>query len=213
MSRTHISALLLGTAAGTAAALATSFLGPARTPPEGSIAPITGVPSATHGLSPVVQLGSLEARLAALEGHASAEPDNQPKPERTSHSQANAHNLDDETRQLRAWYVAHDVQPRNAAWATEASSRLQRDLGGIADEQLFTILDIDCRSSSCGVELEWDDFEQAIASQGALLHRRYELNCERTVPMIPPDSSLIDAPYRTRILFNCASAPDLGRSD
>lgn len=94
----------------------------------------------------------------------------------------------------------HAETPFEASWAEPAAAGLREELGRIAEDRAFTVVDVDCRSRSCVVTLDWPTYEDVMEDAGAVLHRT-TLPCANEAFVPPPDDPA--APYRTEILFDC----------
>ena len=55
---------------------------------------------------------------------------------------------------------------------------------------------------SCVVTLGWSGYGMAMADATEVLHRTTSLPCPNSAFLPPPDD--VDAPYETRIMFDCA---------
>lgn len=99
----------------------------------------------------------------------------------------------------------HRASVRDPSWAREAASSLEDDLEQLAElsASSFTVVDVDCRSASCVVRLEWSNFDVAVAEWAAVLHHKFELNCEREALLPEPSEEERHHPYRTEFVFTC----------
>lgn len=97
----------------------------------------------------------------------------------------------------------HVQQPRNATWAKKSESSLREDLTKLGQEKAFTVVAIDCRTTSCASTLEWETRTAADATFEDLLHAFYELNCERSIVLSRGD----EEPVRAQLLFECTAKP------
>ncbi|MEQ9499925.1 MAG: hypothetical protein RIT81_23815 [Deltaproteobacteria bacterium] len=94
----------------------------------------------------------------------------------------------------------HAETPFEASWAEPAAAGLREELGRIAEDRAFTVAEVDCRSRSCVVTLDWPTYDGVMEDAGAVLHRT-TLPCANEAFVPPPDDPA--APYRTEILFDC----------
>jgi hypothetical protein len=96
---------------------------------------------------------------------------------------------------------AHAEQPRDPRWARRATSALSSELAEADAAAGYRV--VDCRTSSCVATLEYPDFDTARDSYANALHRKYEVNCTRTVVLGEPQSA--GAPFRVDVLFDCGN--------
>lgn len=102
----------------------------------------------------------------------------------------------------------HWNETSDDAWAPAASASLLKDLEGLAKENHFSVVQVDCRSLSCVGVVEWASYAEATSTYLELAQSRYGLNCQRTVAAEPPEDP--SAPYRTTVLLDCKD-PSSGR--
>ena len=100
---------------------------------------------------------------------------------------------------------AHEDAPVDPQWSNEARASFERGLTDAAGE-LGGDVRVDCRTDSCLATVEFDSYGSATTSFSGLLEHDYDLNCETSVAMPPPEDP--NAPYGAEILFVC---PDGGR--
>jgi hypothetical protein len=98
----------------------------------------------------------------------------------------------------------HAAQAIDESWSPEASRKLQVDLTRLAEGQGFSLIRIDCRTTSCSAALSWPSYEAAVDGFAALLHAGYEVSCARRITLPEPDDP--DQPYDGTILFDCTKA-------
>ena len=104
--------------------------------------------------------------------------------------------------------VEHWSEATDSRWAPVASASLLRDLEGLAKENHFSVVQVDCRSLSCVGVVEWPSYAEATSTYLELVQAQYALNCQRTVAAEPPQDP--SAPYRTTVLLDCKD-PSSGR--
>lgn len=111
------------------------------------------------------------------------------------------------TRQIwDAQVETHEDAPVDPQWSGEARGSFERGLTEAAGE-LGGDVRVDCRTDSCLATVEFESYGDATISFSSLLQHDYDLNCETSVAMPPPEDP--SAPYGAEVLFVC---PDGGRS-
>jgi hypothetical protein len=155
------------------------------------------------GTSDGVRVSALEQRLAALEQRpeSAASPTPAPIPELPKDpAQAAA----DERAAFQSVLDAHELEPRNTAWSQSASPRFEADLGKLAAQGGFAVDRIDCRASTCVVDLDWPSESQARAGWHSLLTYDYGVNCQRNVLLREePDAR---GRLHADLVFDCSRA-------
>ncbi|MCA9552566.1 MAG: hypothetical protein KC933_21210 [Myxococcales bacterium] len=144
---------------------------------------------------------ALGARVEALEEAPPPQDpleESDPQPQEIDLAQA----LAEATAQHEDALSRHGATPYDAAWAESTGSRLQEELTELGAERKFTVDKVDCRSTSCVVTLGWSGYGMAMADATEVLHRTTSLPCANRAFLPPPDDA--DAPYETRIIFDCA---------
>ncbi len=149
------------------------------------------------------RVSALEQRLAALEqrplGAASPPPAALPDLPKDS-AQAAA----DERAAFQAVLDAHELEPRNTAWSRSASPAFEMDLNKLAAQGGFAIDHVDCRATTCAVELDWPSQAQAQAGWHGLLTYEYGVNCQRNVLLRDePDAR---GRVHADLFFDCAGS-------
>jgi hypothetical protein len=152
---------------------------------------------------PAVDIGQIEARLAAIE-HSGAPP-RRPPPSR--HDRALPSIEEDRAQHLMehdgrlARHKAAQVDP---SWAPRVSAAFQRDLGAIAPLGHFDVLDVDCRTDSCVATLEFVDYKTAQQNWRTLMQKPYQENCGCTVFLDEPRDGATK--YQTSVVYNCVQS-------
>ncbi len=86
-------------------------------------------------------------------------------------------------------------------WGVAAAAKLKEDLVAPGGERAFTTRAVECRSTMCGVTVEWPTYDSARREYRQLARRQYSLNCLRDIYVpIPGDAS---RPYTARLLLDC----------
>lgn len=114
-----------------------------------------------------------------------------------------AESSDDRSR-LETWQrklEAHDAEPIDGSWAQEWSAALHGDFSQIAEGTSLTVESIDCRSSTCAVELAWPSYADALSQWRNVLVHPYAANCARDILLAEPSEADGMESYRTRVLF------------
>jgi hypothetical protein len=150
------------------------------------------------------QVRALEAQVQALAlAHetASATPAAAPpraQPDPTESRQAGAERF---AREFESRLSARSGEPRNAAWAGTKEASLTQGLPRIAaaTHQSFSLVGVDCLSTTCVARLEWPSEQAARTELPKLLRGTGELGCANQIAF-PPGGE----PYRASLLFDCA---------
>jgi hypothetical protein len=150
----------------------------------------------------------LEGKLAALDlqGH----PASEVRADGNS-GQAPAPPPESPAETLRRWSDlsgdknrAHAAETIDRPWADDTVKKIGSALGPILTEHHATLSGTDCRSTSCVVKLEWENYHRAVASIDAIesIQQDGVTNC-RTFVMLPePHDKTV--PYRGEVILdNC----------
>lgn len=87
------------------------------------------------------------------------------------------------------------TEPTDRSWSSMASAAFHREL---ADEGV-TVVDVDCRSTSCVATIEWPSFAAARHGFEAVLQKDYTTNCEREITLSTPADP--EAHLRAEVVF------------
>jgi hypothetical protein len=101
----------------------------------------------------------------------------------------------------------HGHQPRDARWALEAEHAFRQDFANIPN-LLASDTKVDCRSKSCTVELQWQNFDAAVANYGKVLSASFRTNCAEQIVLPQPTDP--GRPYRATVYFDCESPQNGG---
>lgn len=181
---------------------------PAAPPPSVGAPPPNALAPAPGGTSPgAARLRALEERLAQLEERERARERARDAGAPPAEQQAGDHRREaaEERAQFQALVDDHRRDRVDAAWSRAASAGLRGDLGSLATEGHFQVLEMDCRSSSCVATLEWPTFSEARHARAALIGHRYHPNCAYGLSLPEPDDAA--SAYRTSMIFQCGDAP------
>jgi len=88
-------------------------------------------------------------------------------------------------------------------WSRETTEAVRKDLASLSDRSNheFSVLNVDCRMTTCIGVVEWPSPEIARRSFPALIHEPYGVNCVRTI-VLPPDSDP-SAKVQATLLLDC----------
>lgn len=90
-------------------------------------------------------------------------------------------------------------EPTDRAWSSTASAAFHRELS----EEGVTVVDVDCRSTSCVATVEWPSLAAARHGFEAVLQTDYANNCEREITLPTPADP--EARLRAEVVFTkCA---------
>lgn len=155
------------------------------------------------------QLADLTKRQQALEDEAKRRTPGEPAPRPVEapephQDELGLQHLEEHARAL----AKHQQEARNSRWASDAETSFRADLTDLQSVNAAATR-VDCRATSCTVELEWPTYEAAVAHYGEVLTHSYRTNCARQ--LVLPDPADHSKPYRATAIFNC-EAPQAGQS-
>lgn len=95
----------------------------------------------------------------------------------------------------------HEAAPVNPVFAASAKASLEPAMAAIGknDPGRGELKGIDCRTDSCLATIEFPSFHAARDGFGGYVSNFYEVNCERTTTLNPPDDP--SAPYAVKVMF------------
>lgn len=99
--------------------------------------------------------------------------------------------------------AAHTREARRPIWATRAERQFMDDLTKIGNARGFTVVDIDCRTSTCAAHVDFRDYGTARRNWVAVAGGKYANNCGTEVVLQDP-AQPHNGPSRASVLFNCA---------
>ncbi|MFY0571310.1 hypothetical protein ACN28E_46805 [Archangium lansingense] len=184
--------------------------------PGGDVAEATGPTSSRQGMAtaaeppppprPVVVSSPQDDRIRALEQKvaelsARAAPREQPRPTRPPPPPSPEEAKQRILQRQRAQLEAHQREPLDFVWAKEAHSSFAADLSSLSREAAFRVRNIDCRTTTCVVNLEWASYEEASASYPRLLQHAYGLDCTRSIVLPEPEGPNVS--YQANLLLDC----------
>jgi hypothetical protein len=95
----------------------------------------------------------------------------------------------------------HAAEPVDATWASKAKREFHEDLDGLGRAVGASVQSVDCRTSSCKVELAWSSHEQASRHYYALLSSPVRQNCAFFALL--PEPSKDAKGYVQSVFFKC----------
>lgn len=96
-------------------------------------------------------------------------------------------------------------EPVAASWAEKTASVLREGLAQLAaDAGGFSVVEAECRSTSCLVTVQWPSFAAAEHGWHSILHERYETACGREMLLPRPKDPAL--PYRATAIFDCTAS-------
>ena len=60
---------------------------------------------------------------------------------------------------------------------------------------------VDCRTTTCAIDLEWPSYDAAVQSYSKVLHADLKVNCAREVTLPEPTDRATS--YRATVMLNC----------
>ena len=193
------------TSAVVGALLVSRFQSSARQQP----APIPSTAPHTSGAPPEVRFLStasdpaLAQRLSAVEQELADRNDRRNAPIEEppiSPAEADAHVLQHRLQREQSFAK----EPVDRVWSTDAARSFRADFGAF-EGAVFRVGDVDCRTSTCRVQLTWDSYAAARAQAKKIVQYDYATNCMREILTPEPDNP--EAPYTASVYFDCKSAP------
>jgi len=99
----------------------------------------------------------------------------------------------------------HRAEAVSPTWAAEAQGAVVAELKSLQAETKFSLLGVDCRSTSCLAEVEWPSINDIRRGYHSLLHARFDnLNC--ATEFYAPTTAAAGTPLRTTlVLSKCRS--------
>jgi hypothetical protein len=97
----------------------------------------------------------------------------------------------------------HQAQRVDSTWSDEANRAIRGDLAALASRTGLDIVDVDCRTDVCRIDLGWASYEQAQSNAGHLAEDIRSLNCAIHVPLPPPDQDRTQS-YQSAVYLDCA---------
>ncbi|PTL75742.1 hypothetical protein DAT35_52760 [Vitiosangium sp. GDMCC 1.1324] len=147
------------------------------------------------------RIRALEQKVAELSARAApreqTRPSRPPPPPPPSPEEAKQRIL----QRQRAQLEAHQREPLDFVWAKEAHSSFAADLSSLSREAAFRVRNIDCRTTTCVVNLEWTSYEEASTSYPRLLQHAYGLDCTRSIVLPEPEDPHVS--YQANLLLDC----------
>jgi hypothetical protein len=202
--------MLLPAAAGVAAGIISSVLFSAsqtRAHPAAAAAPVPLAPQ--REFVPLVvtpppsqdPIDELRDRMARLEQRPAApgapRPSEIPEP---SFEELKAATI----RQHQDRIQTHKQQTSDPSWGPATGALLRRDLTALAESSSFSVVEADCRTTSCTGTVEWPSYGNALAEWRRLLHHPYEPGCSRAITL--PEPADTSAPYQATVVLDCEAA-------
>jgi hypothetical protein len=171
--------------------------------PIDTTAPHTsGPPPEVHFLTTTSD-PALAQRLSAVEQELGKRNDSANAPiEEPPISPAEADARAAEHRQQREETFAKE--PLDRVWSAGAARSFQSDFGAFEDAA-FRVGSVDCRTSTCRVQLTWDSYSAARTQAKKIVQHSYAKNCMREILTPEPDNP--DAPYTASVYFDCKTPP------
>lgn len=154
------------------------------------------------------QVNALEARLARLEverAQINSPTRSTPSGEETS-TDSPSPEMEEQMHleQHRKLLESHRTEDMDVAWARPSRTMLVDELSRLQEGKGVKVTDVDCRATTCTVEMEWDSLAQAQASLQELVTHEYGLNCGRTMTLEPSDGR---TSYHSTMVFMCDRQP------
>jgi hypothetical protein len=152
------------------------------------------------------RLTAIERQLAGVE--AQLDSPTEPGAPHKEEPPAAEINLEERTKQeLELWsskLAEHAAEALDEPWSSETSRKFQTDLTRFSQAREFSVIQTDCRMTSCAATLRFRSYGEAVDELSGLLHADYEVGCARRITLPEPEDP--DGPYDGTILFDCTDA-------
>lgn len=203
-----ISTIVAGGLAGTVAALILSRA------PIGQVQPGVPVPSAAPTVVYLPQLFEPARPLAESSAHTDGGPQgSQPGAIQPVAAPPSEREFADDRRITTARHARaiedHGREPVDIKWARRTESAFRSDLTKLGEAHGFSVVSIDCRTTTCASTLEWPEYGKAVGGWRDIVVARYESNCGKDIVLPEPDDP--SHPYRATVVFDCEVARTEGR--
>jgi hypothetical protein len=101
--------------------------------------------------------------------------------------------------------AAHEAEPRDPAWAGEAEATITSSLDSLlsTSNRTWKVDSVDCRTSTCRIDVAWPNYSSASSDFGELLSATYGLPCASEVTLPPPQEPTQE--YRGSFLLSCGT--------
>jgi hypothetical protein len=176
--------------------------------------PVTGAPrdDGREGEGDSRRTAALERRIAQLESALAARQAPEATASRTPNIPATpeeAPSAQEVEEMHNALIARHGASPVNRQWAEMASTAFTADLARPIEGTHFKVNGVECRSTTCTVNLEWPSREQAVNEWQAVLVRPTRANCGKqiVIPERPPHES---GPMRATMFIDCSTWVEAG---
>jgi hypothetical protein len=93
-------------------------------------------------------------------------------------------------------------EPRDEAWADTTTRVVREDLGTKAEQLKFHVGEVECRTTTCFVKLDWPSLSAAHADFKATLGPPNRADCH--VRLMLPEGANADAPAEGILFFDCS---------
>lgn len=146
-----------------------------------------------------IRASALEARVQALEA-AQAEEEPAREPDYESLEPPSQREVE---AQHEARIHAHRSEDVDPAWARETSAAFSADFER-SEGTHFHVADVECRSTSCSVVVEWPSREVALAEWRRALMQPTRANCGRSI-VVPEQPEGASGAIRATLLYDCST--------
>jgi len=96
---------------------------------------------------------------------------------------------------------AHEVEAINPGWSRTTSTVLAADFKRNAGTS-FNATNVDCRSTTCAVTLEWPSREKALSEWRRALMQPTRANCGRAI-VVPERPAEVTGPIKVTMIMDC----------
>ncbi len=101
----------------------------------------------------------------------------------------------------RAAVREHDAQPIDRDWSLPMARSLTSTLSRLGTTTGFRVASVDCRTTLCVADLDWEHYNAALGHYGDVLHDRSPGGCSRETILPPPSGA--SGRYRAEVIFRC----------
>jgi hypothetical protein len=150
----------------------------------------------------IAQLESALAERETRDAAASRTPDTPLAPEKAPSAQ--------EVQEMHDSLITrHAASPVNPHWARMASAAFASDFARPIEGTHFKVDAVDCRSTTCTVNLEWPSRALAVNEWRAILYQPTRANCGKQI-VIPERPAHESGPMRATMFIDCSTWVESG---
>lgn len=101
-----------------------------------------------------------------------------------------------------SFLTKHADEPRNSRWARLVEPTIAETIRGGSPGASWEIGRVDCRTSTCTVEITWPSYANAVETYADLLHSKYGVPCASSITLRPANEP--DGQYQELLALDCS---------